>query len=161
MLKKKDLIINIKKLNIYYSIIEHVSLMTVKDSVTMRGEIQGAHTKNLFLKNKKNEFILISCLENTDINLKEISKEFKLGNLSFAKEKWLKDLLGVKPGSVTPFGLLNSNLPIKFIFDKKILNYKLVNFHPLENTSTISLKSEDFIFFMEKNNINIITYDFK
>ena len=161
MLNFENITSMLNKMRYSFKVYRHDPLFSVKDSIKKRGKINGSHTKNLFLKNKKNKFTLISCLENTNINLKEISKEFKLGNLSFAKEKWLKDLLGVKPGSVTPFGLLNSNLPIKFIFDKKILNYKLVNFHPLENTSTISLKSEDFIFFMEKNNINIITYNFK
>ena len=90
-----------------YDFHEHNALFTVEDSNKLRGEIKGLHSKNLFLKNKKNKFFLISCEEFTDINLKNISKSLGLGNTSFAKEQHLNSLLGIKPGSVTPFSLLN------------------------------------------------------
>ncbi|MBO6465364.1 MAG: hypothetical protein HVK43_01970, partial [Pelagibacteraceae bacterium] len=120
------------------------------------------HTKNLFLKNKKNKFFLFSCQESTIVDLKQLNKELNLGNISFAKDLYLKNILGVKPGSVTPFGLINDqNNEIKFFLDKKILYHKKVNFHPLVNTSTISLDIKDFLLFMKKNNklVNIINFD--
>ena len=101
-----------------YKLYRHPPLFTVEDSKKMRGKIKGAHTKNLFLKNKKNKFYLFSCLESTEINLKTLKQNLNLGNISFASEKYLNELLNVKPGAVTPFGLLNDKeKKIMFFFD--------------------------------------------
>jgi len=106
----------------------------------------------LFLKNKKNKFFLISCEEFTDINLKKISKSLDLGNVSFAKEEYLINLLGIKPGSVTPFALLNdTENKIDFYLEEKLYNSEFVNFHPLTNTATITMKCNKFIEFMIEN----------
>ena len=91
-----------------YDFHEHNALFTVEDSNKLRGEIAGLHSKNLFLKNKKNKFYLFSCEEFSKINLKTISKSLGLGNVSFAKKEYLFELLGINPGSVTPFALLNN-----------------------------------------------------
>ncbi len=132
-----------------YDLNEHQALFTVEDSNKFRGQIKGSHSKNLFLKNKKNKFFLISCEEFTEINLKRISKFLCLGNVSFAKEEYLINLLGVKPGSVTPFALLNdTENNIDFYLEEKLYNSKLVNFHPLINTATITMECGTFIEFM-------------
>ena len=139
-----------------YDLHEHQALFTVEDSNKLRGQIKGSHSKNLFLKNKKNKFFLISCEEFTDINLKRVSKFLCLGNVSFAKEEYLINLLGVKPGSVTPFALLNNTQTnIDFYLDEKLYNSKFVNFHPLTNTATITMKCSIFIEFMIENNKKI------
>jgi len=135
-----------------YDLQEHEALFTVDDSNKLRGQIKGSHSKNLFLKNKKNKFFLISCEEFTDINLKKISKSLDLGNVSFAKEEYLKNLLGIKPGSVTPFALLNdTENKIDFYLEEKLYNSEFVNFHPLTNTATITMKCNKFIEFMIEN----------
>ena len=139
-----------------YDLHEHQALFTVEDSNKFRGQIKGSHSKNLFLKNKKNKFFLISCEEFTNINLKRISKFLCLGNVSFAREEYLINLLGVKPGSVTPFALLNdTENNIDFYLDEKLYNSKFVNFHPLTNTATITMKCSTFIEFMIENNKKI------
>ena len=139
-----------------YDLHEHQALFTVEDSNKFRGQIRGSHSKNLFLKNKKNKFFLISCEEFTDINLKRVSKFLSLGNISFAKEEYLINLLGVKPGSVTPFALLNNTQNnIDFYLDEKLYNSKFVNFHPLTNTKTLTMKCSTFIEFMIENNKKI------
>ena len=139
-----------------YDLHEHQALFTVDDSNKFRGQIKGSHSKNLFLKNKKNKFFLISCEEFTNINLKQFSKYLSLGNLSFAKEEHLIDLLGVKPGSVSPFALLNNiKNNIEFYLEEKLYNSEFVNFHPLTNTTTITMKSSTFIEFMIENNKKI------
>ena len=128
----------------------------------LRGTIKGVHTKNLFLKNKKNNFFLFSCQESTIVDLKQLKKVLGMGNISFTRDLYLKDMLGVKPGSVTPFGLINDqNNEIKFFLVNKILYHKKVNFHPLVNTSTVSLDTKDFLIFMKKNNklVNIFNFD--
>ena len=139
-----------------YDLHEHQALFTVEDSNKFRGQIRGSHSKNLFLKNKKNKFFLISCEELTDINLKRVSKFLGLGNVSFAKEEYLINLLGVKPGSVSPFALLNDiENNTEFYLEEKLYNSKLVNFHPLTNTATITISCSSFIEFMIENNKKI------
>ena len=156
MLSSKDFIKLFSEKGYDYDLHEHQALFTVEDSNKFRGQIKGSHSKNLFLKNKKNKFFLISCEEYTDINLKRISKFLCLGNVSFAREEYLINLLGVKPGSVTPFALLNNiENNIDFYLDEKLYNSKFVNFHPLTNTATITMKCSTFIEFMIENNKKI------
>jgi len=162
MVNKKKLLQLLTNQNIDYKLYNHPPLYSVKDSIKMRGIIKGAHTKNLFLKNKKNNFYLFSCLENTIINLKLLKKNLNLGNLSFAKENYLKEILLLNPGSVSPYGLLNDNENrVDFYLDKQLTNYKIINFHPLENTSTISISLKKFINFMSvhKKLVKFINFD--
>ena len=167
MIDKKSLIQILDKNSFKYKLYTHPPLVTVKDSIKMRGKINGGHTKNLFLKNKKNLFFLITCLESTLVDLKLLQKKLNLGNLSFAGEKYLKELLNVNPGAVTPFGLLNDiNHQIKFFFDINLNNFEIFNFHPLVNTNTVSIKKEDFFNFFKINHIciyllNLKTYEIK
>ena len=161
MLTQKELLIKLDKNKISYELHTHGPLFTVEDSIAKRGKIGGAHSKNLFLKNKKNKFYLFSCLETTNVNLKKLSKNLNLGNISFANEKYLNGYLGIKPGSVSPFGLLNDiNHEVEFYLDEKFLFQKFVNFHPLVNTSTLSLKANDFINFLIENKKKVNIYDF-
>tara|TARA_B100001175_G_C19175702_1_gene479647 strand:+ start:25 stop:540 length:516 start_codon:yes stop_codon:yes gene_type:complete len=156
MLFKNDLINKLNVLKIKYELTEHEALFSVKDSVEKRGRINGAHCKNLFLKNKKNSFFLISCEENEQINLKRISKLLNLGNISFAKEKYLINFLGIRPGSVSPLALINdSENTVNFFLEKKLYESNFLNFHPLINTSTITISTENFIKFMIEINKKI------
>ena len=161
-MNKSNLLTLLSKQNIKFDVHEHAPLYTVVESKKLRGKTEGVHTKNLFLKNKKNKFFLVSCQESTIVDLKQLKKALNLGNISFARDLYLKNILRVKPGSVTPFGLINDqNNEIKFFLDKKILYHKKVNFHPLVNTSTVSLDTKDFLLFMKKNNklVNIFNFD--
>ena len=152
MLTKTDLFELLSVKNKEFQIHDHDPLFTVEDSENLRGEIKGAHTKNLFLKNKKNNFYLFSCEEFSKINLKTISKSLDLGNVSFAKKEYLLDLLGVSPGSVTPFALLNNTENnINLYLEDKMHESEYINFHPLSNKATITIKSRDFIEFMIEN----------
>ena len=135
---------------------EHDALYTVEDSKKLRGKISGAHSKNLFLKNKKNEFFLLSCEEVDKIDLKKISKSLELGNVSFAKEQYLDQYLKIKPGSVSPFALLNDvNNKVDFYLEQTLYESKFVNFHPLINTFTITIETNKFIEFMIENDKKI------
>lgn len=162
MLNKELLIKKLNESSIDYDLLEHESLYTVKDSISKRGNTEGAHTKNLFLKNKKNNFYLFSCLENTKVELKKIGKALNIGNISFASKEKMNDILGVKPGSVSPFGILNDNEnKVNFFLDFQIKNFEKVSFHPLINTFTITLKVKDFINFLIENNkkVNIFCFN--
>ena len=160
MIKKNDILKIFEKKEIKYTIYKHEPFYTVEDSNKKRSEMKGAHTKNLFLKNKKNQFVLFSCNENSLVDLKNFSKSIGIKNLSFAKPEYLLKFLGIKPGSVSPFGLLNdSDNIVDFYLEEVLENSTDINFHPLINTSTISLKTKDFISFMieNKKKINIFS----
>ena len=152
MISFKELIKLLNEKGYEYRNNKHKALFTVSDSIKLRGEIKGSHSKNLFLKNKKNNFYLISCNELSEIKLKYISKSLGMGNVSFAREEYLLDLMGVKPGSVTPFGLLNNtDNKIELYLEESLYSAELVNFHPLINTATITMSSKDFVDFMIEN----------
>ena len=156
MYNSLELIELLKKQKYEIKVHQHDALFTVEDSKKLRGEIDGAHSKNLFLKNKKNEFFLLSCEEADKIDLKKISKSLELGNISFAKQAYLEKYLKIKPGSVSPFALLNDNGSfVNFYLEKTLYESKFVNFHPLINTFTITIETNNFIEFMIENNKKI------
>ena len=159
MLKKSDLLKILDQKKIKYSSCEHEAFYTVQDSNNKRVKMEGAHTKNLFLKNKKNKFILFSCLENSLINLKQLSKSIQLNNLSFAKKEYLVQYLGIQPGSVSPYALLNDiNNIVDFYLEELVYESNEINFHPLINTSTITIKTKEFILFMLENKKKVNIY---
>jgi Uncharacterized conserved protein len=156
MLTKSELLNLIRSKGLEFQIHEHEPLFTVEDSEKMRGSIDGDHTKNLFLKNKKSNFYLFSCHEKAIVNLKNFSKSIDAKNLSFANELYLEEYLGIKPGAVSPFALLNDiNKKVTFYFDEKLANGDKINFHPLVNTSTVTIKTQKFMNFLLENNIKI------
>ncbi|MDC1047110.1 prolyl-tRNA synthetase associated domain-containing protein [Alphaproteobacteria bacterium] len=151
----------LKKEKYNIEIHQHEALFTVEDSKKLRGNIDGAHSKNLFLKNKKNEFFLLSCEEGDKIELKKISKSLKLGNISFAKQECLEQYLKIKPGSVSPFALLNDDGGfVNFYLEQTLYESKFVNFHPLINTYTITIETNNFIEFMIENGKKIHIFSF-
>ena len=156
MYNSLELIDLFKKKKYEIEVHQHDSLFTVEDSKKLRGKIGGSHSKNLFLKNKKNEFFLLSCEEGDKIDLKKISKSLGLGNVSFAKQKYLEQYLKIKPGSVSPFALLNDKGGIvNFYLEQSLYESRFVNFHPLINTLTITIETNKFIKFMIENNKKI------
>ena len=153
-------ILKTKKYNV--EVHQHDALFTVEDSRTLRGKIDGAHSKNLFLKNKKNKFFLLTCEEADKLNLKKISKSLELGNISFAKEEYLDKYLKIKPGSVSPFALLNDvGGEVKFYLEQTLFESKFINFHPLVNTLTVTIETQKFIEFMIENKKKIHIFSSK
>ena len=156
MYNQLELIELLKKENYGIKVHQHDALFTVQDSKELRGKINGAHSKNLFLKNKKNKFFLLTCEETDKIDLKKISKSLNLGNTSFAKEKYLDQYLKIKPGSVSPFALLNDEGgQVDFYLEQTLYESKFVNFHPLINTLTITIETKKFVEFMIENDKKI------
>ncbi len=162
MLSSLDIINKLNGNKIKYEIEKHEAFYTVKDSINKRNIKKGVHTKNLFLKNKKGQFVLFSCSENENFKIKDFSKTIGFNNLSFASEIYLREILGIKPGSVSPFALLNDcKNVVNFYLEEKIYNSDFVNFHPLINTLTISIDTKKFISFMIENNKKIHIYSLK
>lgn len=129
--------------------VSHPPLLTVADSQKLRGEIPGGHTKNLFLKDKKGARFLITLEEDAIVDLKTVHGPIGAsGRVSFGSAENLRDLLGVIPGAVTPFGLINdTNCAVTMIFDESLMRHEIINAHPLVNTMTTSIGREDLLAF--------------
>ena len=162
MLSKEKLIKLLDESNCDYEVKEHAPLFTVEDSKSLRGSILGAHSKNLFLKDARGQFYLLSVEENTKVDLKKIMNFIGSKKLSFAKAEYLESILGIEPGSVSPFALINDvDKKVLFFFDKNFLNYEKLNFHPLVNTATVNIGTSDMIKFIEEKHKPINYIDFK
>ena len=141
---------SLNKLKCDYFIHEHQALKTVADSKILRGIMKGGHSKNLFLRDKKKNNFLITTNEDQKIDLKNLEKKLGTSRLSFGSPDRLYEFLGVKPGSVSPFALINDHKKrVSFYIDKNLLNETILNFHPLTNNLTISLKTKDFEKFLQ------------
>ena len=159
MIFKDDLIRMLNDNGFEYFVEEHAPLFTVEDSKSLRGQIEGAHSKNLFLKDAKANFFLISIEESASIDLKKTMQQIQSKKLSFAKPEYLQDILGIEPGSVSPFALLNdTKKQVKFYLDQSFLDSETVNFHPLINTATVNISPQNLIELIEKyhNPVNYI-----
>lgn len=130
--------------------VDHPPLHTVEESRRLRGQIAGAHTKNLFLKCKKGNLWLVVALEDANIDLKRLHGRIGSGRLSFGNAELMQAVLGVPPGSVTPFGLVNdTDRQVTAIFDAELMRHEQLNFHPLENTATTSIARDDLLAFLQ------------
>lgn len=130
--------------------VTHPALFTVSDSQTLRGEIGGGHTKNLFLKDKKDRYFLVTVEEEATVDLKSIHQKIGAsGRVSFGKAEALLDLLGVNPGAVTVFGVLNdTDGRVTVVLDQPLLEHGVINAHPLINTATTSIARSDLLRFL-------------
>ncbi len=129
----------------------HPPLHTVADSQALRGEIAGGHTKNLFLKDKKDNFFLLTVDEEAVVDLKQVHHLIgAAGRVSFGRPEMLMELLGVLPGSVTVFGLINDTQHrVKVVLDQALMQNATVNAHPLTNEATTSIAAGDLTRFIE------------
>ena len=162
MIFKDDLIRMLNDNGFEYFVEEHAPLFTVEDSKSLRGQIEGAHSKNLFLKDAKANFFLISIEESASIDLKKTMQQIQSKKLSFAKPEYLQDILGIEPGSVSPFALLNdTKKQVKFYLDRSFLDSETVNFHSLINTATVNISLQNLIELIEKyhNPVNYINLE--
>lgn len=145
-----DLFARFDELGIATSTIQHPPVFTVAESKALRGPIPGCHTKNLFLRNKKGRMWLVVCLEGRAVDLKELGKAIGAGSLSFGSPRRLMSYLGVIPGAVTPFAVVNdAEGVVKVAVDREILEQEPLNFHPLDNSMTTAIGARDFVRFLE------------
>ncbi len=137
-------------LGIAYSTVNHTALFTVEQSQALRGTIPGAHTKNLFLKDKKDALFLVTALEDASIELKSLHRLLGAsGRFSFGSADLMRQTLGVEPGAVTPFGALNdSGGLVTVVLDAALMEHATINAHPLVNTMTTALARDDLVKFL-------------
>lgn len=147
----EDLFAFLDRLGVAHATVGHPPLFTVAESRALRGTIPGGHTKNLLLKDKKDAVFLIVADEEATIDLKGLHRLLGAsGRLSFAAADLMAELLGVAPGSVTAFGVMNdTGKRVDVILDAELMRHRTVNCHPLVNTMTTSIASADLCRFLE------------
>ena len=145
-----ELIAYLESLAIVTTTVEHPPLYTVEDSQALRGDIAGAHVKNLFVKDKKSRLFLLVLGAHTEIDLKRAHERIGgQGRLSFGSAEQLEEVWGVRPGSVTPFGAINDrDGRVTVVLDAAMMADERLNFHPLVNTRTTGIASADLVKFL-------------
>lgn len=153
----------LNELKISYTIHTHPPVYTVDEAEKHLADIPGAHCKNLFLKDKKLEkYYLVIALDSKKINLKELSDQIGANRLSFASEDELLKYLGLTPGAVSAFGIINdANDEVAVVIDGEIKLWDKVNFHPNVNTATLTIGNEDFERFLRwsENEVRFVELD--
>jgi Ala-tRNA(Pro) deacylase len=136
-------------LEIAHRTLEHRPIFTVADGADIKSELPGGHTKNLFLKDKSGSLLLVSACGESPVPVNRLHRALGTQRFSFAKEDVLWDALGVRPGSVTVFALVNDpGARVRMALDAALLEHELVNFHPLTNDATTTISSKDLMRFI-------------
>lgn len=145
-----DLFRLLHDLDIPTSTLTHEPVFTVEQARRVRGRVPGGHSKNLFLRTKKGVMWLIVAKEDRQIDLKQLATRLGSDRLSFGSPERLMGALGVIPGAVTPFGVINDTQGrVRVVLDRGLLEEDPLNFHPLDNTMTTAITSADLLRFLE------------
>ena len=144
------LIAYLEGLGIATTTVTHPPLYTVEDSKALRGDLPGGHCKNLFLRNKKGHMWLVVCPEDLVLDLKNLGDRIGAGRVSFGSPERLMAHLGVLPGAVTPFAVINdADRRVHVVLDESLRAESLLNFHPLVNDQTTAIAPADLMKFFD------------
>ena len=149
---RDDLMAFFQDLGIEVSTVDHQPVFTVAESGDLHERIPGGHTKNLFVKDKKGRLFLIVALHDAEIDLKKVHQIIGAqGRVSFGNAELLMEVLGVEPGSVTPFSLINDRSENRVIpvFDAAMMQHEVLNYHPLKNDATTAISAQDLLKFAQ------------
>jgi Ala-tRNA(Pro) deacylase len=156
-----DLFAYLDRLGIAHSTVWHEAMFTVEQSSALKADMPGAHTKNLFLKDKDGQLVLIAAEAHGPIRLNQLHKLIGSARLSFGAPELMTEVLGVVPGSVTAFALMNDRAGrVRFLVDAVLAGAEVVNFHPLVNTGTTAVSQADFRRFVEATDHGFEVVDF-
>lgn len=149
---RDDLFARLTELGIETTTVDHPAVFTVDESLAIHKHelLPGGHTKNLFLKDKKGKIFLVVALNDAELDLKSLHRQLGAsGRFSFGKPELLFELLGVTPGSVTPFSLINDvENTVNVVLEAGMMEHDLLNYHPLENTATVNIRRDDLLTFI-------------
>lgn len=150
-------------LGIAYAVTEHEAAFTVEQADRLYGHLPGAHTKNLFLRNKRGtRHYLVVAESHRPVDLKALRGRLGESTLSFASPERLLRYLGLTPGSVSPFGLIHdAGREVTVILDRGLLDHDRLNFHPNVNTATVTVPREGFQRFLEHCGHEVQWMDFE
>ncbi|MEL6127897.1 MAG: prolyl-tRNA synthetase associated domain-containing protein [Pseudomonadota bacterium] len=148
--REAELLDYLRTLGIVWSHHVHPPLFTVEDSKAHRDGMVGGHCKNMFLKAKSGERVLVTCLEDRQIRIRDLEKEIGLRRLSFGKPDLLMEVLGVVPGAVSPFAIYSDRAvrSVQVVLDAQMLDQDPLNYHPLHNAATIAISPDDLLRFI-------------
>lgn len=153
LLERREKVLDaLAKWNIPFTMYEHPPLPTVEKALEYWKDIDATHCKNLFFRNHKgNKHYLIVFECHQQMAIHDIEKRLKEGKLSFASEQRMEKYLGLKPGSVSPFGLINdANKEVKLFIDKNLQCAERLSFHPNDNTAGLVITGADFMRYLEQ-----------
>ena len=161
-MNKQEILDYLKEKDVLHEVTEHKEVYNMEEVSQIDIPYPEAEAKNLFVRDdKKRNYYLITVKGDKKVNLKEFRKENNTHALSFASEDELESIMGVIPGAVTPFGLLNDKeLKVKFFIDKEFAKMgHLIAVHPNDNTATVYLKAEDLIDIIKEhgNQVEVFT----
>ncbi|HLZ74289.1 prolyl-tRNA synthetase associated domain-containing protein [Phenylobacterium sp.] len=162
MKSRADLMALLASLGAETTTVEHPAVFRVGEGEEIKAAIAGAHTKNLFLKDAKGQLWLISAADRTAIDLKRLHHVIGSARLSFGSAELMEETLGVTPGSVTAFALVNDQAGhrVRFVLDQVLAQAGRVNFHPLTNTATTGIGQADFRKFLAAVGVTPLVVDF-
>jgi Ala-tRNA(Pro) deacylase len=148
---QEELYLLFEKLNIQFEYHEHPPLATIEDTKTHWKNYNSGRCKNIFFRNHKGDKHYLIILEHLrQLNIRDLEKRLKQGKLTFASDFRLKKYLGIEPGSVSPFGLINdSEKHVHLFIDEKLKEFDRLTFHPNINTASLVLSKSDFLKFLE------------
>ena len=150
---ERDLLALLARLGVAQTTHRHPPLFTVAESRARRGALPGGHCKSLFLKDKKTRYLLAVVLEDRRTDLKALAAATGLGRLSFGSARRMMEVLGVAPGAVTPFALINRLAaadppPLDVVLDAEMLKRDPLNYHPLHNEATTAVSPDGLLRFI-------------
>ncbi len=146
----EDLFQKFDDLGITHSTAQHDPVYTVEQAQALCADLPGGHCKNLFLKDRNGDLYLLVCLQETKVDLKAFRRLIGAKNLSFGKPELLMEVLGVEPGSVTPFSLINDrDRRVTVILEKRMAGMDLLNYHPLVNSMTTQVTRDGLAAFLD------------
>jgi Ala-tRNA(Pro) deacylase len=159
---REDLLAFLDAHGIAYRTLDHDPVFRVGEGEEIKAGLPGGHTKNLFLKDAKDQLWLVSALAETAIDLKALPAAIGSARLSFGSPERLYDALGVTPGSVTAFALINDpEHRVRFVLDAALLEHDPVNVHPLTNTPTTAVSRDGLLNFLAAIRVEPQVVDFE
>jgi len=141
----------LEKLDISYEYHEHPPVATIEDAIIHWRELNSGRCKNIFFRNHKGDRHYLVILEHLrQLNIRDLEQRLRQGKLSFASDQRLKKYLGVEPGSVSPFGLINdTDHHVHLFIDEKLNEFERLSFHPNVNTASLVVNKSDFLKFLK------------
>ena len=163
MMTKDALLAFLTTHGVEHTTLDHAAVFRVGEGEEIKAALPGAHTKNLFLKDAKGQLWLVSAEGHAVIDLKRLHTVIGSARLSFGNAGLMEEALGVTPGSVTAFALIDDRHRhrVRFVLDRTLAEAGQVNFHPLTNTATTTISQAGFRKFLAAVGVQPLVVDFQ
>jgi Ala-tRNA(Pro) deacylase len=160
-ISRHDLFAFLDRLGVAHTTLDHAPVFRVAEGAAIKAAMPGGHTKNLFLKDARGQIWLVCALDSTAVDIKRLPGVIESGRLSFGSEALLLETLGVRPGSVTVFALINDRARrVRLVLDRALLERDPINFHPLFNDATTAISREGLMAFLTAIKASATIVDF-